>query len=91
MASQQHIDAAKKRAEKQAALEAEVDSFFKEKKEKQENHKELKWRKLGIGLYQLYLDGGGALPYHLQGLYTSLRTVEQEIAAYNKSWQDKLR
>ena len=93
MPNDNYIKGAKKRKEAQAKIEASVDDFFEKREAKREAYvpRPLKWRKLGIGLYQLFFEGGGEVPYEFSGLYTSLHAVNQAIEKHQLKCQDKLR
>lgn len=44
--------------------------------------KELKYRKLPNGLYELFFEGGGELPRVLSGNFTSVFACQKAIASY---------
>lgn len=47
--------------------------------------KELKYRMLPEGLYQLFWSSGGELPDTLKGSYTSVHAVQRAISDYQKA------
>lgn len=89
--NENYVRGAQKRKEAREQVSASVDDFFAKKKEKEENYvpKEIKFRRLGIGLYQLYFEGGGEIPASLSGLYTSIFAAEQAIEKYKQTCRAK--
>lgn len=74
----------KLKAEK-AKIAADVDDFFAKRKEKEDNYvpKQLAYRQLPVGLYEIFFPDGGEVCAEAKGLFTTLSHVQRVIDNYN--------
>lgn len=77
--------------EKNEKIASSVDDWIKERKEEIANyvHPVLKYRQLGVGLYELYYEAGGEAPYEFSGLYTSVREAQRAIDRHTEKCRAK--